>query len=364
MLSDRLSLFYQNVRGLRTKTLQFRHNIFTHSYDIILITETWLVNGIYKGELCDDRYDVFRCDRNDSTSGKKTGGGVMICTRQTLQAQGRPDWACADVECVWVTVPKKIIDCASAFARCESVLWSPVGPTFLKRGSTELQNAVIRFVEACNLSGLNQQNYHKIYCNNILDLIFSDTPVEVSRSSSALIKEDKYHPSLVINASDLVVPYFKRRSANKLNFYKADYDSINRQLLSTDWDTLAPPAKSPIYVQTPVTAPPAQLPIYVQTPVTAPPAQSSIYIQTPVTAPPAQSPNYIQNPVTAALAHSFNNIQTQVGVPPAQSPIYIQTQAAAPAQPPLNTHHIPSPSYMSQHSECTADSLFAQFHSE
>ncbi|KAL4710042.1 hypothetical protein ACJJTC_011627 [Scirpophaga incertulas] len=139
----------------------------------------------------------------------------------------------------------------------------------------------------------------------------------------------------------------------------------------------APPAKSPNYVQTPVTAPPAQssiyiqtpvtaspAPIYIQTPVTASPAQSPIYIQTPVTAPPAQSPNYIQTPVTAVLAHFSINIQTQVGVPPAQPPIYIQTQAAAPAQPPLNTHHIPSPSYMSQHSEYTAGSLFAQFQAE
>lgn len=99
------------------------------------------------------------------------------------------------------------------------------------------------------------------------------------------------------------------------------------------------------YIQSPVTASPAQSPIYIQTPVTSP-THSSNNIQTQARAPPAQSPIYIQTPVTA------------------QSRIYTQTQAAAPAQPPVYTLHIPSPSSMSQDSEYTVGSLFAQFEAE
>lgn len=283
MLSDKLNLnlFYQNVRGLRTKTLQFRQNILTHNYDIILITETWLTDGFYKGELCDDRYDVFRCDRSEHTSNKKTGGGVMICSRCALHARERPEWACAGIECVWLTVPARSLGTADKrdlhicviyippdsnlptrliaftkmliriFTSCPNdhfiiagdlnltiVSWSSTGPILYKRGSVALQDAVVSFIDACNLSGLNQHNFHTNICNNVLDLIMSDTAIEVSRSSTALVKEDLYHPSLHLDASDLVIPCFKRQSISKLSFFKADYSSLNMHFTNTDWDTL------------------------------------------------------------------------------------------------------------------------------
>lgn len=66
-----LSIYYQNTRGLRTKT--FMRNLTTCNYDIIILTETEL-----NTELFDDSYNVFRRDSQSSGfHGHKDGGRVL-----------------------------------------------------------------------------------------------------------------------------------------------------------------------------------------------------------------------------------------------------------------------------------------------
>lgn len=51
-------IYYQNVRGLRSKTLTFYRNLSLVSYDIIILTETWLNDSVFDSELFDSRYVV------------------------------------------------------------------------------------------------------------------------------------------------------------------------------------------------------------------------------------------------------------------------------------------------------------------
>ena len=44
-------MYYQNVRGLRTKTVQFYNDVIINDYEVIIITETWLSEGILSEEL-------------------------------------------------------------------------------------------------------------------------------------------------------------------------------------------------------------------------------------------------------------------------------------------------------------------------
>lgn len=60
---DYLSIYYQNTRGLRTKTEELYNNILLSSYDIIVFTETWLNSNICNSELIDSRYILYRRDR-------------------------------------------------------------------------------------------------------------------------------------------------------------------------------------------------------------------------------------------------------------------------------------------------------------
>lgn len=104
METKSIEMLYQNTRGLRTKTQQFKQNILNNEFDLILITESWLCQSIYNGEICDDRYDIFRCDRHKGTSLKETGGGVMLCALKKLQVQHKQDWMCNGVESLWITL--------------------------------------------------------------------------------------------------------------------------------------------------------------------------------------------------------------------------------------------------------------------
>jgi len=59
-----VNIYYQNVRGLRTKLLNLHTNFILSSYDSCVLTETWLSDEISNAELSFDEYLIFRCDRN------------------------------------------------------------------------------------------------------------------------------------------------------------------------------------------------------------------------------------------------------------------------------------------------------------
>lgn len=69
-----VSMYYQNVRGLRTKASILYRNVCVNSYDIICFTESWLNDGFFNNELFDDRYVVWRRDRNYAVTEQKRGG--------------------------------------------------------------------------------------------------------------------------------------------------------------------------------------------------------------------------------------------------------------------------------------------------
>ncbi|CAK1604625.1 unnamed protein product [Parnassius mnemosyne] len=205
----------------------------------------------------------------------------MICTYTQLEAQERTEWMCTDLECLWVTVPGKYLSCQDRHSlhigvvyippdnyqskrldnfiemltkiitqypndhfivagdfNLANISWSSSGPVMLKQGPVELQNAAVKLIDLCNLSGLNQHNIISNYSGNVLDLVFSNINIDVTRSQIYLVSEDKYHPSLLLDASDLSIPCLKNKPRSKLNFYRADYDKINKTFSEVNWSTL------------------------------------------------------------------------------------------------------------------------------
>ncbi|CAH2084486.1 unnamed protein product [Euphydryas editha] len=55
-MSDQLTIYYQNVRGIRTKLHDVYKNVLTCNYQVIVFTETWLNDNIFTAEILDDRY--------------------------------------------------------------------------------------------------------------------------------------------------------------------------------------------------------------------------------------------------------------------------------------------------------------------
>lgn len=79
------SLYYQNVRGLRTKTTDVYLALSQCDYDVVIFTETWLGPDISNTELSSN-YTIYRCDRNAASSQFQRGGGVLIAVRNALNS--------------------------------------------------------------------------------------------------------------------------------------------------------------------------------------------------------------------------------------------------------------------------------------
>lgn len=91
-MANKLTIYYQNARGLRTKTKEFSRNLRMSNYDIIVLTETWLLSSITDSELIDDRYITWRRDRDYAMTRQTLGVGVHMAARKDLHAVSNVDW--------------------------------------------------------------------------------------------------------------------------------------------------------------------------------------------------------------------------------------------------------------------------------
>jgi hypothetical protein len=74
---DSIDIFYQNVRGLRTKCTNFHDNVCINDFKIICITETWLNDSFCNRNLFPDDNLVFRADRGYTDLNLTRGGGEI-----------------------------------------------------------------------------------------------------------------------------------------------------------------------------------------------------------------------------------------------------------------------------------------------
>lgn len=81
-----LSGYYQNVGGVKTSYRTLLMAVDLCSYDVIILTETWLNEDFSNSEFRFNNYSVFRCDRNPLSSSKKEGGGVMVAVHNKFSS--------------------------------------------------------------------------------------------------------------------------------------------------------------------------------------------------------------------------------------------------------------------------------------
>lgn len=77
-----LKMYYQNVRGLRTKLFNLRTNFILSSYDAYILIETWLSDDISNAELRFDGYLICKCDRNVHTSNCVFEGSLIAFKKE------------------------------------------------------------------------------------------------------------------------------------------------------------------------------------------------------------------------------------------------------------------------------------------
>lgn len=279
-----INIYYQNVRGLRTKSHLFYKSLLHTDYDVVCLTETWLLPGIYDEELFDSRYVVYRRDRNCDLVDKRLGGGVLIAVRKELRTHLETefilDLSYRGIEIMSVSVmirdgqleshlkvycgyfPHSINQIESQKIVFEAIsdlqLQNRSNTYYLLVGDYNIshaswmgskdnpnvmcltnpgENLLIRNLSAfMSLTDLTQYNTIFNINNRLLDLVLASCTCIVARCDSPLVPEDDHHPALCIQAElHTNVTHLNPPPREVLLFFSADYDKINSDLLNIDW---------------------------------------------------------------------------------------------------------------------------------
>lgn len=269
---DGISIFYQNVRGMKTKSHEILMSILSSDYDIICLTETWLDDSFFSSEYFDKRYTVVRRDRSAQFKdlfSKSYGGGILLAISNKYNFVNKIEWQ-TSVEDMWLCIsgggvcmnicvvylPSYIpchifvefltraeeiclryMDCTTLIIgdfNLPNVKWRQSSDPFL--GISDPKSLALR--DFLNITGFVQMNNVSNVNDNILDLILVDVNTCLSVSSAPPIsKPDVHHPPLELA---LTKTSFSNLNYNILQskyiFIKTDYEACVRDLHKVNWE--------------------------------------------------------------------------------------------------------------------------------
>lgn len=114
--TNRIKAYYQNVRGLRTKTSDFLLSSTSCDHDVIALTETSLHPYIYDGELFNTKdFIVYRCDRSELNSDHERLGGTLIAVRSHIKSELV---TVPGIECIEMVIVKLVFERMNVFVCC------------------------------------------------------------------------------------------------------------------------------------------------------------------------------------------------------------------------------------------------------
>lgn len=271
-----VAVYYQDVRGMRTKTTDFFLITATCDYDIIILTEPGLHADIQNSELTSN-YTIFRCDRNKQTSSLQRGGGVLIAVKSALRCSSITLTDCNSLEQVAVSVilPETTIHLCGIYIRPTSPPevytthasavkkicdLSCVSDTIVVVGDYNLpglswfldddlnsylpsnasSEAETTFAEMMISTGLHQVNSLLNTNDRLLDLAFvSDAgEVEVLDPPTNLLRLDAHHKPFVLRIEVTNNRHLTRPESNSelsFDFNRCDFVTLNQILSSINW---------------------------------------------------------------------------------------------------------------------------------
>lgn len=265
-----MEIYYQNIRGCRSKTDDLLTSISIVNYDIICLTETWLMDSVNSEELFDNRYEVYRRDRRHNMNGEKSdGGGVLIAVNKNTFPKSMVKLnrnSSAEDICVTIIYDynKKLhLFCAYLPGYCDVEVFkdhlnfiqkvrlenpddklialgdfncSDYCKYFLS-GAYNLKNKTIELINSIMFCGLSQYSCIVNINNVLLDLVFSNFELLVDKSEFSLVPIDVHHPPLLITFSlQQVQMCNKLLKQPKPDFFNADYTLICNKLDAIDWN--------------------------------------------------------------------------------------------------------------------------------
>lgn len=276
-----ISLFSQNLRGIRTKHLEFQGNFLNINTDFFCLTETWLNSDFVSSEFVSNNFISHRKDRNYNSTKTTRGGGCWIIHRPDIDSVRRHDFELNldFIEDLWIQV--KLENSKHCLFICTVYITPMQGNTHLYSAfADKVKDNIARFldpndriliigdfnvpkikwlfndegssdpfpIESCEKSNeilnlmhfgdLTQYNAVSNKDDNILELVLSSDPsraISVEKSKEFLVLPDDYHPpfEITLQAKLKFLPNINHR---KFKFRKANYELICNDLEETNWD--------------------------------------------------------------------------------------------------------------------------------
>lgn len=280
-----INIYYQNVRGLRTKTSNLLRNVCINNYDIIVLTETWLVDSVSNSELFDSRYFVWRRDRDYGRTAQTRGGGVLMAVKNDLTVMERCEWR-TSAEDIWVSIVLKrsrpavrycihicglylckenagysyLTQLQNFHHKLNYLVTSHPLDTFIIAGDFNFggdvdwhqsdnnsalypenvsSQGMLDFFDTMNLCNLSQFNGVRNINGRLLDLVFSNNALKVHNCDDPLaMPVDVHHKPLIINAEFVEVHKVVEKPGTRYIFHRGDYNAISSALDLLDWGVL------------------------------------------------------------------------------------------------------------------------------
>lgn len=264
-----MRIYYQNVRGLRTKQEEFFVSIADCTFDVVAVTETAFNDKSLMSEYFPSGWNVFRSDRDFDSTSKTRGGGSLLAIRKGIQCCRRGDLELA-AECVWVEMklkdgrlllgnhyfsPDTHPDKISSYFKSLSEVVSNVSCRIVMVGDFNIPNVdwksaivhpsapfyvqrkasmIFDFMDDLNLYQYN--DFVPKAGKSILDLVLSNFEVNVELEDDVVVKADAPHDPLVVTigseevVTDCVI--------EGLDYRKGDYYGLYQAVKYADWTTV------------------------------------------------------------------------------------------------------------------------------
>lgn len=274
-VDSKLSFFYQNVRGLRSKLSKTRSLLPTEDFDVFAFTESNLTDSHFNSEIGFHNFSVFRCDRilenttNRRNKRKKSGGGVLLAVSDRFPSSLICHSSCGYeqlfvrvatrdqnlkslvIGLVYIPPTSPPLFFSSHFEEVERLRGLYPDDTFVLLGDynlpelswTDFDNVPLSstprscvFLDFISYHDLYQFNFIHNNLDRVLDLVLSSVTCSVEPTSSFL-PIDPSHPPLLIQfpLNSIVESVVEQFSG--YNFRKAPYLILNNIFSSFDWDS-------------------------------------------------------------------------------------------------------------------------------
>ena len=259
-----------------TKLYEMNMFLEVNKPDIFMLNETWLKKSVRDNELFpEETYKIFRLDRNNVTHPpdptnpnkfRRNGGGVLIAIRRDLDITSTKVDLKPSAEIIGITLKfsdgRKIILCSYYRVGNLGLDNHKEFKKYIRSARTRKGVSSIIVAGDLNMPGINWENFsstdntdnlfldtfssfeldHLISVpthskGNILDLLLTDKPALISdivvSDSNLPCKSDHFCLNFNLKSS------FKRLKLQKrevYNFKRANWDNLNSELSSIDWN--------------------------------------------------------------------------------------------------------------------------------